>query len=68
VAVVQHGGRLQVRSMPGSRSRVLMDMTANGQVLTGTWTEETNPAGYHMPCMAPVVDLPPGLVELAFVT
>jgi hypothetical protein len=30
-----------------SRSRVLMDLTANGQVLTGTWTEETNPAGYY---------------------
>ena len=47
VAVVQHGARLQVRSMPGSRSRLLMDLTANGQVLTGTWTEETNPAGYY---------------------
>jgi len=47
VAVVQHGTRLQVRSTPGSRSRLLMDLTANGQVLTGTWTEETNPAGYY---------------------
>ncbi len=47
VAVVQHGARLQVRSMPGSQSRVMMDLTANGQVLTGTWTEETNPAGYY---------------------
>ncbi len=45
VAVVQHGTRLQVRSTPGSRSRLLMDLTANGQVLTGTWTEETSPAG-----------------------
>ena len=44
VAVVQHGARLQVRSTPGSRSRLMMDLTANGQVLTGTWTEETNPA------------------------
>jgi hypothetical protein len=24
-----------------------MDLTANGQVLTGTWTEETNPVGYY---------------------
>jgi hypothetical protein len=24
-----------------------MDLTANGQVLTGTWTEETNPAGSY---------------------
>ncbi len=47
VAVVQHGTRLQVRSMPGSRSRLLMDLTANGQVLTGTSTEETNPVGYY---------------------
>jgi transcriptional regulator with XRE-family HTH domain len=47
VAVVQHGARLQVRSMPGSQSRAMMDLTANGQVLTGTWTEETNPAGYY---------------------
>ena len=47
VAVVQHGARLQVRSMPGSQSRVMMDLTANGQVLTGTWTEETNPSGYY---------------------
>jgi hypothetical protein len=47
VAVVQHGSRLQVRSLPASRSRLLMDLTANGQVLTGTWTEETNPAGYY---------------------
>ena len=36
VAVVQHGTRLQVRSTPGSRSRLLMDLTANGQILTGT--------------------------------
>jgi len=47
VAIVQHGTRLQVRSTPGSRSRLMMDLTANGQVLTGTWTEETNPAGYY---------------------
>ena len=47
VAVVQHGARLQVRSMPGSQSRVIMDLTANGQVLTGMWTEETNPSGYY---------------------
>jgi hypothetical protein len=38
---------LQVRSTPGSRSRLLMDLTANGQVLTGTWNEETSPAGYY---------------------
>lgn len=47
IAVIQHGTRLQVRSTPDSRSRLLMDLIANGQVLTGTWTEETNPAGYY---------------------
>jgi len=47
MAIVHHRTRMQVRSMPGSRSRVLTDLTANGQVLTGTWTEETNPAGYY---------------------
>jgi hypothetical protein len=24
-----------------------MDLTANGQVLTGTWSKETNPVGYY---------------------
>ena len=24
-----------------------MDLTINGQVITGTWTEETSPAGYY---------------------
>ncbi len=24
-----------------------MDLTANGQVITGTWTEQTNPNGYY---------------------
>jgi transcriptional regulator with XRE-family HTH domain len=47
VALIQHGARLQVRSTPASRSRLLMDLTANGQVLTGTWTEETSQVGYY---------------------
>jgi transcriptional regulator with XRE-family HTH domain len=47
VAVIQHGTRLQVRSTPGSQSRVMMDLIANGQVMTGTWTEETNTGGYY---------------------
>lgn len=42
VAIVQHGTRLQVRSTPASRSRLLMDLTASGQVLTSTRTGETN--------------------------
>jgi transcriptional regulator with XRE-family HTH domain len=47
VVIIQHGARLQVRSVPGSASRVMMDLTVNGQVITGTWTEETSPGGYY---------------------
>lgn len=48
VMVLQRGARLQVRSLPGTTpGRVLMDLTANGQVITGTWIEETNPHGYY---------------------
>jgi hypothetical protein len=46
--VLQQGTRLQVRSLPGTTpGRVLMNLTANGQAITGTWTEETNPHGYY---------------------
>ena len=41
------GPRLQVRSVPASASRLMMDLTVNGQVITGTWTEQTSPAGYY---------------------
>jgi transcriptional regulator with XRE-family HTH domain len=48
VILLHRGARLQVRSLPGTATgRVLMDMTANGQVVTGTWTEQTNPDGYY---------------------
>lgn len=48
VMVIQHGARLQVRSLPGTATgRVMMDLTVNGQALTGTWTEETSPAGFY---------------------
>jgi hypothetical protein len=37
-----------VRSLPGTATgRVLMDLTVNGQVVTGTWTELTEPDGYY---------------------
>jgi hypothetical protein len=26
---------------------MMMDLAANGQVLTGTWTERTDPSGYY---------------------
>jgi transcriptional regulator with XRE-family HTH domain len=48
VLVVQQGRNLAVRSLPGtSAGRVIMDLTVNGQVITGTWTEETDPGGYY---------------------
>lgn len=48
VMVLQQGGRVQVRSLPGTTpGRMLMDLTVNGQAVTGTWTEETNPGGYY---------------------
>jgi hypothetical protein len=48
VIVIQHGDRLQVRSLPNTaQGRVMMDLTISGAVLTGTWTEETDPDGYY---------------------
>ena len=47
VVIIQHGARLHVRSVPASASRLMMDLTANGQVVTGTWTEQTRPDGYY---------------------
>ena len=48
VLLIQHGRKLQARSLLGSApSKLMMDLTINGQVITGTWTEETNPAGYY---------------------
>ena len=48
VLLIQRGSRVQARSIAGSApSRLIMDLTADGSVLTGTWREETNPAGYY---------------------
>lgn len=48
VMVIQHGDRLQVRSLSGTaQGRVMMDLTVSGSVLTGTWTEGTDPGGYY---------------------
>jgi hypothetical protein len=48
VMVIQHGSRLQVRSLPKTATgRVMMDLTIDGQVITGTWTEETDAEGYY---------------------
>jgi DNA-binding transcriptional regulator YiaG len=46
--ILHRGARLQLRSLPGTApGRVMMDLTANGQVITGTWSEQTNPSGYY---------------------
>lgn len=46
--LLQRGSRLQFRSLPNTaEGRVLMDMTSNGQVVTGTWSEQTDSSGYY---------------------
>jgi len=48
VMVIQHGSRIQVRSLPKTATgRVMMDLTVDGQVITGTWSEETDAEGYY---------------------
>jgi hypothetical protein len=46
--ILQHGDRLQLRSLPGSApSRLGMELAADGMAITGTWKEATNPDGYY---------------------
>jgi hypothetical protein len=48
VVVLQHGNRLTVRSLPGSAdSSLTMDLTIDGNVITGTWVEQTAEEGYY---------------------
>lgn len=47
VMVLQRGAHLMTRSLPASASQMSMDMSVNGQVVTGTWTEETEAGGYY---------------------
>lgn len=48
VVLLQHGDRLTVRSLPGSSDAPLtMDLTVEGNVVTGTWVEQTAPQGYY---------------------
>lgn len=48
VVLLQHGDRLTVRSLPGSAdSSMSMDLTVAGNVVTGTWVEETAQDGYY---------------------
>jgi len=46
--LIQHGANVQVRSLSESnRSSLIMDLTQKGAVITGTWSERTNPSGYY---------------------
>jgi hypothetical protein len=48
VVILQHGNRLTVRSLPGSSdSSLTMDLTIDGNVITGTWVEQTAEEGYY---------------------
>ncbi len=51
VVLLQHGSRLTVRSLPNAslnaNSPLTMDLQIDGATVTGTWTEQTDPNGYH---------------------
>lgn len=48
VVLLQHGDRITVRSLPrSSDSTLTMDLTVDGNVITGTWVEQTAPDGYY---------------------
>jgi transcriptional regulator with XRE-family HTH domain len=47
VLVMHRGTRMIVSSVPASASRVSMELSINGQVITGTWAEQTQEAGYY---------------------
>ncbi|WP_433890192.1 helix-turn-helix domain-containing protein [Streptomyces sp. CA-111067] len=46
--ILQHANRLTVRSLPGSSdSPLTMDLTVDGNVITGTWVEQTAEDGHY---------------------
>lgn len=48
VVLRQHGNRLIGQSLPHSTgSRLNLDLTVEGAIATGTWTERTAPTGYY---------------------
>ena len=47
VIMLQRGARLTVHSVPASTSRLSMDLSINGQVVTGTWAEATETDGWY---------------------
>ncbi len=48
VIILQHRNRLTVRSLPGSAdSSLAMDLEVDGNVVTGTWNEQTAQESYY---------------------
>ncbi|GGW95589.1 hypothetical protein GCM10010341_16050 [Streptomyces noursei] len=51
VVIVQHGNRLTAQSLPGASrnadSPLRLDLTVEGNVVTGTWVEQTAADGYY---------------------
>lgn len=51
VVLLQHDNRLTVRSLPGASSNadspLTMDLTVEGNIVTGTWVEQTAAEGYY---------------------
>ena len=51
VVILQHGDRLTVRSLPSGTtslgSSLTMDLTVDGNVVTGTWVEQSAASGYY---------------------
>ena len=48
VVVLQHRARLTVRSLQASADSTLaMDLSVDGSVVTGTWSEQTSPESYY---------------------
>lgn len=48
VTIHQKGGQLIVESLPNKEeSYLLLRLTLDGRVATGTWSEQTSPEGYY---------------------
>jgi transcriptional regulator with XRE-family HTH domain len=47
VMILQRGAHLNVRSLPRQSSRLSLDLSVNGQIATGTWSEHTSEQGYY---------------------
>ncbi|MEU4211198.1 XRE family transcriptional regulator [Streptomyces sp. NPDC026206] len=51
VVIIQHGNKLTARSLPDGSSNpdspLTLDLTVEGNVVTGTWREETAANGYY---------------------